>query len=149
MADRDKEFKKLIKKELGITFSTQNNSWFDYEGMELYAYAGYDGNYLINSRGKALFKIEAKTAEECVAKLKKNKDKYKAKFDKYAAKADQDFNNTNAILKSLNNTNVKAELRFDGQNLTIRTGKDPNLVDYILGCLESYENDPMVKLIYK
>jgi len=146
------KFYKQLEKELNIKFDKQNPCWFDYEGMELY-YSVWDYDkpvkHVIACRGKALFKLEDTDFDSLVIKLKKNKEKYKAKFEKYLRKSTSDENNQTLITSALYHTEVKAELRFDGQNLTIRTGKDPNLINYILSCLESYENDPMVKLVYK
>lgn len=108
-----KKFFKRIEKELNVKFDKPNPCWFDYEGMELYYNCwDYDDpvRHVICCRGKALFKLEDTDFDTLLAKLKKNKDKYKDKFDKYFKKSDQDSNNQTAIYNSLDQTNVKAEL---------------------------------------
>jgi hypothetical protein len=134
---------KKVENALNVKFD--DGGRFTYDGVDFFFMIDDWDNkrpirYFIGARGYAFVKLENEDLdlllETFVNKWPKTKAKIQARDNKEAA----DFKADTLIHQLIKSCSYKNDLRFDGQNLTIRTGKNPKLVEWILNNLNQWQD---------
>lgn len=152
----NKEHKKYLEDTLKISISAKQSSEniFTYNGIDFWLYHSEweEESYHVDNRviGRGKFGKNFPDLKTLCDYLIKNKDKITKKTLEAKRAVDRDFEEQNQLLRYIEGRKTSKMVRFDGQNIQIKTGKDAILVKMLLDTIERYESDQeTIGLIYK
>ncbi len=156
----NKQVKKELTEKLNITWDKHEDIFFFNQIRYRFYIWDYEGDpkrlrvYMFNDDVNVKMGIELfKDVDSFCQYITKNSSKFEEKLRKKRNEVNLNRQNDVEIYERIENLQEKLperSLYFDGQNLRIRTTKDPILVKMLLDALERYEQDKeTIGLIYK